>query len=397
MKLKGLISITFVAILIVFGAIAGILLLDQNSTLFAKNRDGSIEIYYSNGLADADYRVVSRSVPLFKDEAGGESATRSDYTRVISINDAGFKNEGFSFAGWTINNKDAKEYVPGGLTRADDRTVYYTAKWQANKYYLTFEPDHVGFENKRPEKLLVTYGEPIFGLYDRELTGGSSDFLGWRTAQGGRGELVEEGSISYFNDNTKLWAWWEGNEDYSTQFLLNISNTGGSAGAETAGCGATDTHAGTIATRGEITITASPVRGWATANSWKLVNATYKSGYSKGDVRVIIPDGTGSVVVTVAFQKLKALNVVTHSRTLSNTIGPFNPESMTDLYEGDVINFYLHYNSPTKTGYDDFRSIGYAFEYAIINNQTYYPSDFINGVVSITLTTSLTCYFYYFH
>jgi len=127
---------------------------------------------------------------------------------------------------------------------------------------------------------------------------------------------------------------------------VNISNTGTSAGAATAGNTITSTHTTTMTLGQTFTVTATHVAGWRVAATWSLTNATQTAG-GTGATRTFQVTGTGNVTVSVAFFALPTDAISVTSQRIGHGVGsgPFAPELWHAVrYDQDVRLFLANFD-----------------------------------------------------
>ena len=110
--------------------------------------------------------------------------------------------EGYTFAGWYID-EDLKTQLTtnenGTYLPTKDITIY--AKWNANKYVVTFDP---GEGTVNPTTKEVTYDSTYGELPVAKLAG--YGFGGWYTKQDGQGEEITSSTIVKITSNQTLYA-----------------------------------------------------------------------------------------------------------------------------------------------------------------------------------------------
>jgi uncharacterized repeat protein (TIGR02543 family) len=132
--LKGWITTTVVAICVVFAAIAISTLVGGVSASSGPNSN-SLNLTYDNGLTGNSNSQITRSVSLTLNSDDNTYETAANTTKMLTIDQAGFKNSGYTFNGWTLTVNDTQTptdgtYVPAGLTQSD--SVVFTATWTKN-------------------------------------------------------------------------------------------------------------------------------------------------------------------------------------------------------------------------------------------------------------------------
>ena len=129
--------------------------------------------------------------------------------------------EGYTFAGWYID-EDLKTQLTtnenGTYLPTKDITIY--AKWNANKYVVTFDP---GEGTVNPTTKEVTYDSTYGELPVAKLTG--YGFGGWYTKQDGQGEEITSSTIVKITSNQTLYARWAQGQYVVKHYKQNIDGT----------------------------------------------------------------------------------------------------------------------------------------------------------------------------
>ena len=129
--------------------------------------------------------------------------------------------EGYTFAGWYID-EDLKTQLTtnenGTYLPTKDITIY--AKWNANKYVVTFDP---GEGTVNPTTKEVTYDSTYGELPVAKLTG--YGFGGWYTKQDGQGEEIKSSTIVKITSNQTLYARWAQGQYVVKHYKQNIDGT----------------------------------------------------------------------------------------------------------------------------------------------------------------------------
>jgi hypothetical protein len=154
----------------------------------------------------------------------------------LDPNSVGFVREGFSFDGWRLHTTDIDKiisdgFIPAGLSPKDGAAIFI-AMWVENNYIVSFFPDYPGAVS--PLARTVKYGSTIEGL--NEITNsldiafipnvsptyGSLTFLGWRTAEMGKGELITAETPWMFAFDRILYGFWGQIGGGSTQPVVKL-------------------------------------------------------------------------------------------------------------------------------------------------------------------------------
>ena len=332
--LKKSICITIAAILVVFAVVAAIYFIGTS------NRAGTLKIYYSNGLAGMAEAEVTQNVALYKNDQTEEKETRANTTKLLTLKKAGFQRAGYTFNGWTLGfggDLIESDYVPKGLTK-DQGIITFVADWTANEYFVTFNPDYPGLT--APEKLLVQYDQPVYGIALRDLSnqdGGDLEFHGWRTQKNGKGTLVTEGSVCKFTEDTMLYAWWVNKVEMPVDIYRNV----------TIQSKLTNGSTGPFATEVQTHLQGHSVEFWLkdhgngyneyngyTFSHFQIGGQTYSNF---GNVFTFVV--TGNTTVTVYYTQVKYFNVTFQSKLANGAVGPFDTE--TASYMQGSLSFWL--------------------------------------------------------
>ncbi|MFU8892127.1 MAG: InlB B-repeat-containing protein [Luteolibacter sp.] len=126
-----------------------------------------------------------------------------DVNLTLASNSGGLARAGYTFAGWNTAADGGGTSYGEAATYTANADVALFAKWTANTYTVTFDPN--GGEAPVPASKLVTYGSSYDVLATTTRDGHS--FNGWFTAPSG-GSLITTGTPVAIDANHTLYAQW---------------------------------------------------------------------------------------------------------------------------------------------------------------------------------------------
>jgi len=181
--------------------------IDASATLHAKWIKDNYIITYDANDATAGF------VPNSQEKIHGVDL-------VVRANTGGLERTGYTFSGWnTKADGTGVGYSPGTSYSTDATTTLY-AKWIANKYTVTFDPD--GGTVSSPDKS-VTYAQAYGALPSVTKTGHRFD--GWYTEATGGGLKIESSTLVNIAGNHTLHAKWT-KDDYTITYNSNSATKG---------------------------------------------------------------------------------------------------------------------------------------------------------------------------
>jgi len=422
MNLKKAISLTVVAIFIVFAVIAVIYFVGMpgGGSIKAK-ADGKTTVHYTNGLKGNAQRIVERKVNLYAGEWDEIKVTRANDTKLLTEKESGFTYQGFSFGGWKYWTEDESGeviddgYVPGEWDPKEKGEMWLVVHWIPNEYFISFNPEYPGM--RAPQNLKIKYDAAIYGISTIYAPYGSNlVFNGWFTQKNGKGKQVKEGDINKFTAHTILYAYWLNPNDashYRTVTVRSQLTNGQSGPFQTFSA----THL--LNTVLEFHLHYSSVNGLTGYDQYRTQGYTFShfhingTNYLPGDFQIKGSNPVFLVELTTSFTIIAFYTysggsgggggtgqtftiTVKSADDLYGGVGPFDQFSQS-YAAGTQLEFWLYLNSNTYFGYDDYYDYGeWQFSHFSIGTQKYYPGgsgsgwSFKNYVFIITLNSNMT-------
>jgi uncharacterized repeat protein (TIGR02543 family) len=114
---------------------------------------------------------------------------------------------GYAFKGWyTQENGTGEKYDSGTVYKKTQDIILY-AKWDANKYKLTFDPGQ-GLLDPAQKTKTVTYDAPVGELPTPLLP--NFTLVEWNTLSDGTGDTYDKTTVYLVEGNTTIYAQWKG-------------------------------------------------------------------------------------------------------------------------------------------------------------------------------------------
>ena len=191
----------------------------------AKYQPGDVIKITSNMGLYAQWKVDKHSIRFIDPSKEGENlpdkATVSyedgyEYT----IPDQIPTRTGYSFIGWSTEEKGEAKYRPGDVLKVTaDMNLY--AQWKANDYSIKFiDPSKEG--KNLPDEAIISYGSE-YKIPDQLPTRTGYDFVGWSTEKDGQVKY-RPGDVLKVTSDMNFYAQWKVN-NYSIRFV-DPSNEG---------------------------------------------------------------------------------------------------------------------------------------------------------------------------
>ena len=211
------------------------------------------------------------------DALSGDSTKSVTYGQPYGVLPAPTRT-GYTFAGWYTEKTGGTKVETDTVVQAvEDHELF--ARWKANTYNVTFDPNYSGADEKdvRP----VTYGD-VYGELPKPTRTGYN-FVGWYTATGEDGKKVDANTrVETAGEHTLYAKWTAGTVTYTVKHLWqNVENDEYTEHE-------TETPSGTAMT--EVTATPKTYTGFTCVTSGDELKATVK------------PDGT--TVIEIKYDRL---------------------------------------------------------------------------------------------
>lgn len=272
--------------------------------------------YLAGGYASArvnDKYVVGSATHTvtFNSDGGSEVAAADNVTHgaTVSAPTAPTKS-GYTFIGWYKDDEFNSVWTFETDAVTADITLY--AKWESNKYTVTFDAN--GGNAVEPASKEVTYGE-TYGDLPTPTRSGSYSFRGWFTASSGGTQVTADTVVSLTEGQT-LYAQWtytggspsSGSTSSSTT-TETVTNDDGSTTTTV-----TDKTTGTVT---ETTTSTTTDEATGTTTETKTETVTAKDGTTTSTETVTATDASGSTGTTTTTTNANGETTVTAEAAVS--------------------------------------------------------------------------------
>ena len=176
-------------------------------------------VYYAqfNGSVNT-YSITYENVD------GVENSNPATYTYGTAVALADLIRDGYTFGGWFTDSSYSDGSKVSEITATDIGDKIFYAKWTANTYTVTFDPNGGMMPEGEETNRSVTYDQSYGTLPTPTLTGHT--FEGWYTDVDG-GEQITESTSVRITANQTLYARWTANV-YQITYVCNLSGVSNS-------------------------------------------------------------------------------------------------------------------------------------------------------------------------
>ena len=176
-------------------------------------------VYYAqfNGSVNT-YSITYENVD------GVENSNPATYTYGTAVALADIITDGSTFGGWFTDSSYSDGSKVSEITATDIGDKIFYAKWTANTYTVTFDPNGGMMPEGEETNRSVTYDQSYGTLPTPTLTGHT--FEGWYTDVDG-GEQITESTSVRITANQTLYARWTANV-YQITYVCNLSGVSNS-------------------------------------------------------------------------------------------------------------------------------------------------------------------------
>ena len=155
---------------------------------------------------------------------GAANSNPETYVFGTAVALADLIRDGYTFGGWFTDSSCSDGSKVSEITAADIGDKIFYAKWTANTYTVTFDPNGGVMPEEAEANRSVTYDQSYGTLPTPTLTGHT--FKGWYTDVDG-GEQITESTSVRITANQTLYARWTANV-YEITYVCNLSGVSNS-------------------------------------------------------------------------------------------------------------------------------------------------------------------------
>ena len=155
---------------------------------------------------------------------GAANSNPATYTYGTAVTLADLSKTGYTFGGWFTDSSCSDGSKVSEITATDIGDKIFYAKWTANTYTVTFDPNGGMMPEEAEANRSVTYDQSYGTLPTPTLTGHT--FEGWYTDVDGGEQITESTSVQITTDQT-LYARWTANV-YKITYVCNLSGVSNS-------------------------------------------------------------------------------------------------------------------------------------------------------------------------